>query len=298
MKKFKSIARRSVSIAAGAAVAPFLLTGIAFAQTVFQKAPGVWLSGDERKPTAAHVEELAQSLRRISGFSELHFANDGSLSLGAAQAAQTGSAAARDILTRSLGSRQVFIIEDHSGSPFVNFGQLNEGLRYEDAITGLRLMVWRVRLDFDDFREMQASREVRDSFDVGFTALHELLHGLGYKDAAVVGDLGECEETLNQAREELALPLRDQYFGDELRMARYFISVRLRFRSRPPQSSAGATRSRIQYLFFMVHSEPGQQGVAAFDCGNGTAIRREAPKDQRAKREELKDQKARGLRGD
>jgi len=48
----------------------------------------------------------------------------------------------------------------------VNFGQLNEGLRYEDAITGLRLMVWRVRLDFDDFREMQASREVQASFEV------------------------------------------------------------------------------------------------------------------------------------
>src|SRR5215813_8131589 len=87
----------------------------------------------------------------------------------------------------------------------VNFGQLNEGLRYEDAITGLRLMVWRVRLDFDDFREMQASREVRDSFDAGFTALHEMLHGLGYKDAANVYELGECEETLNRARGELGL---------------------------------------------------------------------------------------------
>lgn len=299
MKKFKIIAGRSVSIAAGAAIALFLLTGIAFAQTAFQKKSGVWLSGDEYKPTGAHVEELERSLRRISGFNELHFANDGSLALGAAQSVQSaqsaqtgGSVAAREILSRSLGSGLVFIIEDHSGSPLVNFGQLNEGLRYEDAITGLRLMVWRVRLDFDDFREMQASREVRDSFDAGFTILHELLHGLGYKDAAVVDELGECEETLNQAREELALPLRDQYFGDELRMARHFVSVRLRFRSRKTQSFAGSARSRIQYLFFMVHTSPDQQtapaGVAAFDCGNGTAFQRAKPKDQ----------KARGLRGD
>jgi hypothetical protein len=306
MKTFKMIARRSVSIITGAVVVVFLLTGIAFAQTAFQKAPGVWLSGDERKPTGAHVEELAQSLRRISGFNELHFTNDGSLTLGAAQSARSaqsgGSAAAREILSRSLESGFVFIIEDHSGSPLVNFGQLNEGLRYEDAITGLRLMVWRVRLDFDDFREMQASREVRDSFDVGFTALHELLHGLGYKDAAGADDLGECEETLNQARSELALPLRDQYFGDELRMARHFVSVRLRFRSRKTQDSAGPARGRIQYLFFMVQTSHEQQAapasVAAFDCGNGTALRREAPKYQRAKREESKDQKARGLRGD
>jgi hypothetical protein len=132
---------------------------------------------------------------------------------------------------------------------------------------------------------MQASREVRESFDVGFTALHELLHGLGYKDASGVDELGECEEMLNHARGELALPLRDQYFGDELRMARHFISIRLRFRTAKTQSSA---RPRTQYLFFMVYNEPGKQGVAAFDCGNGTAFRREAPKDQ----------KTRGLRGD
>jgi hypothetical protein len=298
MKKFEAIARRSVSTTAGAMVALFLLTGIAFGQRAFQKTPGVWLSGDGRKPTAAHVEELTRSLRRISGLSELHFANDGSLALGAIQS--EGSAAARRILSSSLDSGLVFIIEDHSGSPLVNFGQLNEGLRYEDATTGLRLMVWRVRLDFDDFRDMQAPREVRDSFDVGFTALHELLHGLGYKDAASGDELGECEEALNRARAELALPLRDQYFGDELRLARHFVSVRLRFRSDSAQ--AGAARARIQYLFFMIQSGPERQdlpaGIAAFDCGNGIAFQRKDPGSQSVKREESKDQRAKGLKGD
>jgi hypothetical protein len=284
----------------------FLLAGIAFAQRVFEKTPGVWLSGDGHKPTVAHVEELARSLRRISGFSELHFAKDGSLALGAAQSAQSapsrGSAAARRILSSSLGSGLVFIIEDHSGSPLVNFGQLNEGLRYEDATTGLRLTIWRVRLDFDDFREMQASRELRDSFDVGFTALHELLHGLGYKDPASVDELGECEEALNRARAELALPLRDQYFGDELRMARHFVSVRLRFRSENAQTSARAARGRIQYLYFMIQSGPEKQstpaGAAAFDCGNGGAFQRKDLGNKSVKREDSKDQRAKGLKGD
>lgn len=280
MATFEMIARRSVSIAAGAAIALFLLAGIAFAQPEFPRKPGVWLSGDEHKPTCAHVEELTRSLRRITGFNELHFAEDGSLALGAAQSTQSvqsaqsrGSVAARRILSRSLGSGLVFIIEDHSGSPSVNFGQLNEGLRYEDAITGLRLMVWRVRLDFDDFRAMQASREVRDSFDAGFTALHELLHGLGYKDAAGADELGECEETLNQARAELGLPLRERYFGDELRLSRSFVSIRLRFRNDKALVSAGAARSRTQYLFFMIPSEYAQQsaqsGAGVFGCGRG-----------------------------
>jgi hypothetical protein len=270
MTRFELTAGRSAPIAAGALAGIFLLTGIALAQSAFPKTPGVWLSGEAgRKPTGARVEELARSLRRITGFGDLHFAKDGSLALGAAQSG--GSAAARRILSSSLGSGSVFIIEDHSGSPSVNFGQLDEGLRYEDTITGMRLLVWRVRLDFDDFREMEASREVRDSFDAGFTTLHELLHGLGYKDASRVDELGECEETLNRARAELGLPLRDQYFGDELRVARQFVSVRLRFRSDEARASAGSSRARTQYLFFMVQTDYEQQtapaGVAALGCG-------------------------------
>src|SRR5215468_6136891 len=211
MKIMEGAPGRSVSFAAGVLAGLFLLTGIAFPQSVYPKSPGVWLSGElGYRLTGAHVEELTQSLRRITGLKELHFERDGSLAIGTAQ--PEGSATARQILSRALNSGYVFIIEDHSNSPSVNFGQLNEGLRYEDAITGLRLMVWRVRLDFDDFREMRASREVRDSFDAGFTTLHELLHGLGCKDATSVDELGECEEALNRARAELGLPLRDQYF--------------------------------------------------------------------------------------
>jgi len=246
------------------------LTGIAFAHSAFPKTPGVWLSGEAgRKLSGARVEDLTRSLRRITGFGELHFAKDGSLVTGAAQS--EGSAAARGILSCALSAGSVFIIEDHSGSPSVNFGQLDEGLRFEDVMTGLRLDVWRVRLDFDDFREMEASREVRNSFDAGFTTLHELLHGLGCKDATSVDELGECEETLNRARTELGLPLRDQYFGDELRMARQFVTVRLRFRSDKARSSAVHSRARIQYLFFLVQSDyehqPSSAGVTALGCG-------------------------------
>ena len=270
MKTFELMAGRSVSIAAGALAGLFLLTGIAFAHSEFPKTPGVWLSGEAgRKLSGARVEDLTRSLRRITGFGELHFAKDGSLVIGATQS--EGSVAARGILSCALSAGSVFIIEDHSGSPSVNFGQLDEGLRFEDVMTGLRLDVWRVRLDFDDFREMEASREVRNSFDAGFTTLHELLHGLGCKDATSVDELGECEETLNRARAELGLPLRDQYFGDELRLARQFVTVRLRFRSDRARVSAGPSRARAQYLFFMVRSDyehqPSSAGVTALGCG-------------------------------
>src|SRR5262245_39063660 len=141
MTMFEFMAGRSVSIASGLLAVLFLLTGIVFAQSAFPKTPGVWLSGEAgRKLSGARVEELTRSLRRITGFGDLRFAKDGSLALGAAQSG--GAATARRILSCSLGSGSVFIIEDHSGSPSVNFGQLNEGMRYEDAMAGLCLEVW------------------------------------------------------------------------------------------------------------------------------------------------------------
>jgi hypothetical protein len=121
-------------------------------------------------------------------------------------------------------------------------------------------MVWRLRLDFSDFREMQAPREVRASFDVGFTMLHELSHGLGYKDAASLDELGECEKLINRARTELNLPLRDQYFGDTLPLSRSFVSIRLRFRRGAP--APGAARGRAQYLFFIVTPDRDASGPA------------------------------------
>src|SRR5262245_27447360 len=156
MTKFELMAGRSVSIATGALAVLVLLTRIAFAHSAFPKTPGVWLSGEAGlELCGARVEDLTRSLRRITGFGDLRFAKDGSLVTGAAQSA--GSAAARGILSCALSSGSLFIIEDHSGSPSVNFGQLDEGLRFEDVMTGLRLDVWRVRLDFDDFREDRKS---------------------------------------------------------------------------------------------------------------------------------------------
>ncbi len=271
MKSIEKIAGRSVTFSASALLSLALLAGTAFAQSVYPKNPGIWLSSESGHALSdGRKEQLAQSLRRITGLNGLHFADDGSLVTGPTPADAGGSVIARQILSCALSSGYAFVIEDHSDSPSVNFGQLDEGLRYEDSITGLHLLIWRVRLDFNDFREMEAPREVRASFDAGFTTLHELLHGLGYRDAAAIDELGECEERLNRARAELNLPLRDQYFGDTLQVAQRFVSVRLRFRSNAPKASARSGRRRALYLFFMLPSEYEPRttpiGAAALDC--------------------------------
>jgi len=213
---------------------------------------GIWLSREnDYLVSKQHQEELLLNLRQITGLCELRIKEDGSLSLGDTIGSSNGSFASRQVLLRAINSGYVFFIEDHTGSSDVNFGQLYECTIYEDEITGSRFLIWRIRLDFEDFRKMSAPDKVRESFSIGFTFLHELLHGLGHKDAQQIRDLGECEEQINMVRMELNLPTRDQYFAEQLKITQQFFTMRLRFRDHVKQ--------RNQYLFFM--AAPGSKIV-------------------------------------
>lgn len=247
-----------ISVTALAALASFIpapaitLTAQAAVTTrsgiMFAPKPGHSLSVEKER-------KLEQALRRLTGLNELSFSDDGWLSLGNASSAQNGSSTAREILVRALGSNLVYIIEDHSRSSDVHFGQLDEGLLYSDDRTDKApITVWRLRLDFEDFRQMQASREVRASFDEGITLLHELLHGLGLKDTKQPNEIGPCEEVVNRVRSELDLPLRDSYLGDEQRITPFLYTIRLKFKSRVPHPSR--PRWKSHYLFFTVERRP------------------------------------------
>ncbi len=230
---------------------------------------GVWC---ERRSvyaiTKEHERRLVLSLRRITGYVALQFAPDGSLSLGESVAAG-GSAEARGILMRAVCSSGIFVIEDYSGSSSVNFGQAVREQVYEPR-EGRSSHVWRLRLDFDDFQQMDASSEVRAAFDEGFTLFHELLHGLGYTDASRARELGPCEEIVNRIRSELGLPLRDQYFGEAWRITERLTSVRLRFRSQT--QNGNSARWESHYLFFLL-TEPVKYSA---DIGAVTRIDRKS----------------------
>lgn len=213
---------------------------------------GIWFTDEARyKLSEKNQKELTESLRRLTGLQELRFTDEGRLVSGDFVPAVGGSMQARKILHWAMSSGQAFLIEDHSESTTVNFGQMDQGLIHEDAIDGTRLTIWRVRIDFQDFRQMQASREIRLSFDPGITMLHELLHGLGYKDADTDREIGHCEELVNQVRAELGLAVRDQYFGETFVLAARMISVRLQFRSREILAeNPSEGRVRKHYLYF------------------------------------------------
>lgn len=231
------------------------ISGEASSQAATLKSPGIWCDRSSiNSVPEQHEKRLTESLRRITGLTDIGFSQDGSLSLGDTSMTDGGSAAARELLLRVLRSGIVFIIEDHSGSETVNFGQLDKGEIHTHASRPGRVVVQRARLDFADFCEMQASREVRATFDEGFTLLHELLHGLGYTDPPDRKDIGECEEIVNRARTELGLLIRDRYFGDPVRLTTGVTTVRLRFRS-PATDTDEAGRER-HYLFFLMRTKP------------------------------------------
>ncbi len=236
--------------------------GIVFAVTLASAAAattrttGIWCDREsERAVAPAHEERLVQSLRRITGFHDLRFSEDGSLELGEPAALRGGAAPARDALLAARRPDMAFIIEDHSASDSVIFAQLDQGTAVVEQGSPLeRSLVWRVRLDFADFDRVEASRGVRAAFDPGFALLHELLHGLGLRDATFdadgsgIDEVGPVENVLNQARAELGLPLRDRYLAEGIPIAAGVVSVRLRFCS--------VQGGRHEYLRLLVYAGP------------------------------------------
>jgi hypothetical protein len=200
------------------------------AQHLVPSAAGIWQSRTAFYGLSAAAEKrLLSSLTRITGIERLAFAADGRLELGADPGGQKGSVTARRILRDALALGDVLVLEDYSNSEKVNFGQI-ERMEYANDATNQHASVWWIRLDFADFQRIDASPRVRASFDEGFTLLHELLHALGHHDATNVSELGACETTLNQVREELGLPLRAEYFATPIRvLTADVVAIRLRF---------------------------------------------------------------------
>ncbi len=227
------------------------------AQITQPREKGIWLSREaNHKLTSEQEQLLIASLRRITGLQQLAFTSNGALNLGEPTSYTKGSQTARAILQQTLASGSMFILENHSNSQTVNFGQLDEGLHYENTVTLQKFMIWCVRIDFDDFRTMQTSAEVREAFDSGFTLLHELLHALGHKDPANVGEIGECEEIINQMRTELRLPTREHYHGvPVMQVHPQTVTVRVQFRERigaKVTKVAAPARWKTHYLYFLM----------------------------------------------
>jgi len=232
-------------------------TGWAATKEFYPPQAGIWLDpAPERRCDSGCQQQLLTSLQRITGLQQLQISSLGELKVCDWAAATGGSTSARALLFRALQSGYAYVVEAHPGSPEVTFGQLDAGLIYESLEDAQRLTIWHLRLDLEDFKRVEAPAPVLASFDVGFAFLHELLHGLGYDDAATLDELGPCEELINQVRTELSLPLRAQYYGNVLTITARVFTVKLLFHDPPPVLAAGSLpegkhpKRRTYQLFF------------------------------------------------
>ncbi len=265
----KGTTRHATPFVAVGAIAGALLLGPRTAASEPEPArPGIHCARGTASVPPERRAHLVDSLRRLTGLARLDFDDGGSLSLGDRAAPHGGSPTARLVLDAALESGMIFVIEDHSGSGLVAFGQLDAGTNVADLRHGEERVRWRVRLDFKDLADFAAPAAVRAAFDPGFALLHEILHGLGFADGNHGEEIGAVEEILNRARGELGLPLRDRYFGEGRLVAETLLSVRIRFRT--PAAPDGPPRDRYEYLTFLTdarsvpYAEPA--GLTAACC--------------------------------
>jgi len=161
--------------------------------------------------TAAHRQQLAEKLRAITGWSELSFAANGSLSCGRSISTK-GSSTARRLISETLDSATVLILEDASERPDVVFAKVVPG-KWQDSAQSRPVFV--VLIDFADFDHLMGDRQALEAFNVGWSLLHEIDHVTNdSEDSEVLGHVGECENHINQMRRECHLPARLDYFFD------------------------------------------------------------------------------------
>jgi hypothetical protein len=154
--------------------------------------------------------KLATNLKKITGWPNLGFSDQGALQVGIGPPTG-GSKTARDLILSAINGPNYVVLEDASNRPDVVFCRVVSAKFVKDTSSTPRVYV--VLIDFADFDQLMGDRPAREAFNVGWGVLHELEHVANdSKDAETIGETGECEARINEMRREVGLPERAEYF--------------------------------------------------------------------------------------
>lgn len=154
--------------------------------------------------------EMADKLRRITGWQDLGFDDAGALLLGRTSPT-TGSQTARDLLTDAMAGKNLMILEDASNRQDVVFCRVIEG-RWKTAAQD-KPPVYVILIDFADFNLVMGDKAALAAFNVGWGVLHEIDHVVhDSADPAKEGVAGECEGLINRMRRECGQAERADYY--------------------------------------------------------------------------------------
>ncbi len=203
-----------------------------------------------RQLAPRHLEKLLQSLREKAGFLEMRFDELGFLRLGDRTKIAGGSATARELLVAAVDRARAIDLESHDRSSTVAFARLAKPVMFASLLTGAKIEVFPIEIDFSDFAHLRGDKAVLAAFDIGFVVLHELAHAaLGLRDSSgEAGGPGECEDYINRIRRELGFPERQNYAA-RVRISKTPLSdkaiaqAELQFTRVTGQESRGKTQS-------------------------------------------------------
>lgn len=176
---------------------------------------GIRNSTEKHRLKEKQLKQVLDSLAEKTGFRELSFDADGFLTLGDRQNFVGASATARQLLMDAVDSPSQLLLENHSYSPKVVFANLGKSTVYFNMRTKAQIEHLPIRIDFSDFSKLVGPKEVRASFDLGITILHELVHGVRklHDSVSEWEEVGDCERYVNTIRKELGLPERQHYIA-------------------------------------------------------------------------------------
>jgi hypothetical protein len=162
----------------------------------------------------ARREELANRLRKITGWATLTFNNDGALQLNL-QEITGGSRMARELLSAAMAGNRTILFADASSRKDVVFCRVVSGKLLPEVLPNEDVHV--VEIDFTDFRQVIGDKQALAAFDAGWAVLHEIDHVISNSDDPLKDAVaGDCEGHINEMRRELGLPVRNNYFYDFL----------------------------------------------------------------------------------
>lgn len=180
-------------------------------------------------------EELADHLRKITGWPGLDFDEHGALRLGSAAAAG-GSRIARELLMEAVTGKNLIVLEDASNRSDVVFASVSEGRWVRDA--SAKPPVYIVLIDFADFSRVKGDKAALAALNAGWGVLHEINHVVHkLADADRAGEAGECEDAINQMRRECGLAERAEYYFSFLPGSLTPKFARLAFEQQLPESN-------------------------------------------------------------
>jgi hypothetical protein len=234
---------------------------------------GVRNSAGTHQLNEKQLQMVRESLQQKSGFVELGFDQEGTMTLGNRENIAGGSVTARALLEKAVDSANLYELESHESSPEIAFARIVESEDRQTDATSVQTTIHQVQLDFADFNRLSGAPEAKAALDIGLALLHEFLK---LQDPSGGTDqIGKCDAHVNQMRRELQLPER-LYYNPDITLVelngRRIVSARLVFVER---AAANAQPNKQYSLsWFTSQVSPNAQNIAGLQQGLLAARRR------------------------